>query len=52
MSVRVVHWQGVCDRCGEAAPDVQTTPEEAQQDADECPCWPDAAASGVPQEPR
>lgn len=40
MSAEVVKWQGRCDRCGEAAPELRDSEEEALADADECPCEP------------
>lgn len=45
MSVRIVAYQGVCDVCGEAAPETRDSEEEARRDADECPCRDDAEAS-------
>lgn len=38
MIVRIVGYQGVCDVCGEPAPDVQDSEEAASQDAENCSC--------------
>jgi hypothetical protein len=38
MAVEAVKWLGRCDLCGEAAPEERDNFDEAQRDADECPC--------------
>lgn len=36
MSARAVKFLGTCDRCGEDAPEMRDSLEEAEQDAREC----------------
>lgn len=38
MSVECVKWRGTCDVCGESSPEDRDSFEEAQADADDCPC--------------
>ena len=46
-TVQPVAWLGTCGRCGEPSPEVRDSEEAAMCDAEECPCWADAAADGA-----
>lgn len=38
MAVQAVYWVGVCDSCGEQAPEMRDSFTAAQEDAESCPC--------------
>ena len=43
--VRPVYWIGQCPLCGEDSPEMRDSPEQAQQDIDDCPCRSDRGQS-------